>query len=65
MNYHWAKQLVVDDFLCAGPRDSLEWLYAEVHKRYEMTKVIMGDGDENNSKFLNRLVCYDGGGDVQ
>ena len=49
----------VDDFLCAGPKKELEWLFETLSQKYEMSKKILGPEGVCEAKYLNRIVCYD------
>jgi hypothetical protein len=50
----------VDDLLCGGPPENLEWVRAELQKKYEVKGDIMGK-DCSKLKFLGRVISKEGG----
>ena len=54
-----------DDFTTAGPKEELDWLKAEMQKRYELTenyRIGPGPKDGKEAKILNRIVRWTGEG---
>ena len=43
----------VDDFLCTGAEEHLDWLHGELRKEYDLTIAKMGDEHEREAKYLN------------
>jgi hypothetical protein len=48
----------VDDLLCSGPKENLEWVRAELQRKYEVKGEIMKDGNAE-LKFLGRTIGRD------
>ena len=66
MYYHAERDLVVvvhvDDFLCSGSPQDLDWLYAGLHSKYDLTKNLLGKNHNREDKYLNRLLRWTPGG---
>ena len=54
----------VDDFLLCGGRENLEFVYEQLSSRFELKKVTVGPGadDEKEGKFLGRRIVWGRGG---
>ena len=48
----------VDDFLCSGEASELEWLFENLRRKYEMSRTMIGEGFEQEGKYLNRLIRW-------
>lgn len=48
----------VDDFLCTGARADLLWLQGELKKFYEISSTFLGDHDEREAAYLNRVTRW-------
>ena len=48
----------VDDFLCAGVREDLDWFRQQLGKHFDSTSSILGpgSGEEKSIKYLNRII---------
>ena len=59
--YHAHKQVMlvahVDDLLCGGYSECLDWVRAELHKRYDIKRMIIREINEE-IKFLGRRVRH-------
>ena len=51
----------VDDLLCGGPAENLEWVHAELQKKYEVKGPIMSK-ECKQVKFLGRVISMDSEG---
>ena len=46
----------VDDFLCSGRVEDLEWLYDGLRRKYDLKKTLFGEGHASEAKYLNRRL---------
>ena len=64
MYYHPERGILVtvhvDDFLCSGRVEDLEWLYAGLKGKYDLTKTLFGEGHSSEAKYLNRRLYSEG-----
>ena len=63
--YHRGKRMVVvvhvDDFLCSGNIDDLEWLYQSLVQKYDMKRDLIRKDTESELRYLNRRVRWKDG----
>ena len=64
--YHHVRQLRTyvhgDDYVSTGTTDNLQWMRAELEKRYQVKTQVLGPGEGQlkQEKILNRIVSWDG-----
>ena len=60
--YHRARGLYVvahvDDFLCVGEENDLDWLHSELAKEYDLKATKLGEGNETSARYLNRTLRW-------
>lgn len=45
----------VDDFLCIGSADALDWVYTTLKEHYDLKRNMLVPGSEKEVKYLNRV----------
>ena len=48
----------VDDFLCSGEEQHLDWLHDQLRQQYDLTVTKMGSDHEKETKYLNRTLRW-------
>ena len=60
--FHRAREMIVtvqvDDFLCSGAVDDLNWLYESLRAKYDLKKDIIGPGSTKEARYLNRRLRW-------
>ena len=60
--FHRAREMIVtvhvDDFLCSGAAEDLKWLYESLRAKYDLKKVIIGPGSNEEARYLNRRLRW-------
>ena len=60
--FHRAREMIVtvhvDDFLCSGAVEDLKWLYESLRAKYDLKKVIIGPGSNEEARYLNRRLRW-------
>jgi hypothetical protein len=52
----------IDDFLCSGRPEDLEWLSNALRRKYDLKKKMIGEGHAREGKYLNRIIKWTKGG---
>ena len=60
--YHRIRNVIVvihvDDFLCSGKIEDLQWLYESVKEKYDLKYTILSRDSKREVKYLNRTIRW-------